>query len=56
MRVYEKDTELKIPKWYLRLPQCMINIISDICIALSHIFSRKKEDKSSNTKKVNFYL
>ena len=56
MRAYEKDTELKIPKWYLKLPQCVLNRISDVCIALSHILSRKRIDKSSNTKNVKFYL
>ena len=56
MRVYEKDTELKIPNWYLKLPQRLINHISDMCIALSHVFSRKKKEKSTNTKNVNFYL
>lgn len=56
MRTYEKDTELKIPKWYLKLPQNILNRISDICIALSHILSWKKTNKSSNTKNVKFYL
>ena len=52
----EKDTELKIPKWYLKLPQNMINLISDMCIALSHVLSRKKKIKTTNTKNVKFYL
>ena len=56
MRVHEKDTELKIPKWYLKLPQNMINLISDMCIALSHVLSRKKKIKTTNTKNVKFYL
>lgn len=54
MRVHEKDTELKIPKWYLKLPQNIINRVSDICIELSHFFTRKKE--RSNSSKVKFFL
>ena len=45
MRVQEKDTELKIPSWYLKLPQGVLNVISDICIALSHLFVAKKESQ-----------
>lgn len=56
MRVYEKDTELKIPVWYLKFPQGMLNRISDICIALSHILSRKRKEESTKTKNVNFNL
>ena len=56
MRTYEKDTELKIPSWYLKLPQSVLNRISDMCIAISHILPQKKVKKSSNTKKVKFYL
>jgi len=53
MRVHEKDTELKIPTWYLKLPQGVINFISDMCVAISHFLNRKKSRKNSNTK---FYL
>ena len=56
MRVHEKDTELKIPKCYLKLPQNVINRISDICIALSHILPRKKKLKTTSTKNIKFYL
>lgn len=56
MRVQEKDTELKIPNWYLKLPQGLLNVISDVCIALSHLLSRKKKEKSTNTRNVKFYL
>ena len=56
MRAYEKDTELKIPNWYLKLPQSLLNCISNICIVLSHVLSRKKKEKSTNTKNVRFYL
>lgn len=56
MRVHEKDTELKIPSWYLKLPQGALNVISDMCIALSHLLSRKKKVKSTNTRNVKFYL
>ena len=53
MRVHEKDTELKIPTWYLKLPQGVINFISDMCVAISHFLNRKKSRNNSNTK---FYL
>lgn len=53
MRVHEKDTELKIPGWYLKLPQSVINRISDICVEISHFFNRKKIRNNCNTK---FYL
>ena len=56
MRIYEKNMELKIPNWYLKLPQSLINRISDMSIALSHIFSRNEKEKSTNTKNVKFYL
>ena len=56
MRVHEKDTELKIPGWYLKLPQRVLNVISDMCITLSHLLSRKKKVKSANTRNVKFYL
>lgn len=42
MRVFEKDTELKIPKWYYKLSQKTLNRVSDIGIALSRKLSRKK--------------
>ena len=56
MRVQEKDAELKIPNWYLKLPQGVLNVISDICIALSHLLLRKKKVKSTNAKSVKFNL
>lgn len=56
MRVQEKDIELKIPNWYLKLPQSVINHISDMCIALSHLLTRRKERKNTNCRSVKFFL
>ena len=56
MSVYEKDTEIKIPKWYLKLPQKTLNRISDISIMLSHLFTRKHDIKRTNKRNITFYL
>lgn len=56
MRVHEKDTELKIPKWYLKLPQGIINCVSDICVSLSHFLNRNKTRENSDCNKVKFFL
>ena len=55
MRVFEKDTELKIPKWYYKLSQKTLNRVSDIGIALSRKLSRKKIDRT-NKRDIKFYL
>ena len=55
MRVHEKDTELKIPNWYLKLPQSIINHISDICFTLSRLSIRKKKRNNTNSS-VKFFL
>lgn len=51
---YEDDRDLKIPGWYLKLPQKVLNIISDSGIAFSHIVHKKK--KSRNKCNVKFYI
>ena len=56
MRVHEKDTELKIPNWYLKLPQSIINCISDLCIVLSHLLTKRKVRKDTDCKGVKFLL
>ena len=59
MRAYEKDTEIKIPNWYLKLPQKTINRISDIGLAINRLLPqpRKKTTKKTTVKrKVTFYL
>lgn len=59
MRTYEKDTEVKIPNWYLKLPQRTINRISDICFAINRLLPqpRRKKTKSKTTRRnVTFYL
>jgi hypothetical protein len=59
MRTYEKDTEIKIPSWYLKLPQKTINRISDIGLAINHLLPqpRKKRIKKTTSKRnVTFYL
>lgn len=59
MRTYEKDTEVKIPNWYLKLPQKTINRISDIGLAINRLLPqpRRKKTKSKTTRRnVTFYL
>ena len=56
MRVHEKDTELKIPNWYMKLPQSVLNRISDMCVALSHFLNRKNTRDESSNMKTKFYL
>lgn len=56
MRAHEKDTELKIPNWYLKLPQNVINRISDMCVAISHFLNRKKTRHNTNNSNTKFYL
>lgn len=59
MRSYEKDTEIKIPNWYLKLPQRTINRISDIGLTLNRLLPqlRKKDMRKKPTKRdVTFYL
>lgn len=59
MRTYEKDTEVKIPNWYLKLPQKTINRISDIGLAINRLLPKphRKKPKSKTTRRnVTFYL
>ena len=59
MRTYEKDTEIKIPNWYLKLPQKTINRIIDIGLAINRLLPqmRKKSTKKTTAKRnVTFYL
>lgn len=56
MRVYEDDTDKKIPAWYLKLPQKTLNRISDISIMLSHLLTRKRDIKRTNKRNITFYL
>ena len=55
MRFAEDDRDIKIPDWYMRLPQGVINKISDIGIVVNDIISpvvtrlvcgKRKEDKT----------
>lgn len=56
MRAYEKDTGVKIPAWYLKLPQRVIDFISDMGIILNRLLTRRKEIKRTNKRNVKFYL
>lgn len=56
VRIYENDTEVKIPDWYLKLPQKLINIISDIGIVLNSILMRKKKIDRTNKRNIKFNL
>ena len=55
MRVYEKDTELKIPAWYFKISQKTLNRISDIGILLSSKMTRKKVNRT-NKRNIKFNL
>lgn len=55
MRVYENDTEMKIPAWYFKLPQKTLSRISDLGIILSRKMSRKKIDRT-NKRNIKFNL
>ena len=56
MRIYENDRDIKIPKWYLKLPQKVLNRISDMGIAISHLLTRKYDIKQENKNHIKFYL
>lgn len=56
MGTYENDTEVKIPNWYLKLPQKLINKISDIGIILNNILMRKKKIDRTNKRNIKFNL
>ena len=54
MRVYENDNELKIPKWYLKLPMFILQWIGDMGIVLSAALSRKRISRT-NKRNIKFY-
>ena len=61
MRTYEKDTELKIPKIYYKIPLRFLDVFCDIGLVINRIMPRvRKEDTSRGNKKnkrnVTFYL
>lgn len=55
MRTYEKDTDVKIPSWYLRLPQKTLNRISDTGLTINRLLSRPRK-KNATKRDVKFYL
>lgn len=56
MRAYENDREVKIPKWYLKLPQNVLNKISDIGIVLNGLLTRKKKIDRTNRRNIKFLI
>lgn len=48
MRKYENDSELKIPSWYLKLPEWVLNVIIAVCDMTNKIFHRKQNSKLEN--------
>lgn len=59
MRTYENDTDIKIPNWYLRLPQKVLNTISDIGLWVNRVFLRPRKDSHKRMhggRNVKFYL
>lgn len=59
MRTYEKDTEIRIPNWYLKLPQKTLNFISNMGLAINRLLPQSRKRKTKRTKgkrNVTFYL
>ena len=56
MRIYENDKEIKIPKWYLKLPQKVVNRMSNLAIRFSHLVTKKQEVNRKNKNNIKFYL
>lgn len=56
VKAYENDTEVKIPDWYLKLPQKLINRISDIGIVLNNVLTRKKKIDRTNKRNIKFHI
>ena len=54
MRVYEKDTQIKIPSCFTKLPQKSLNRLSDFGIAISRFIPKKRTRKQVGT--TNFYF
>lgn len=54
MRAYEKDEEIKIPDWYMKLPMNLLEKISGIIMIVTRIFPSKKKEKQ--TGKIKFYI
>ena len=56
MKAYEKDTDVKIPTWYLKLPQKVLDFVSDMGIVLNRMLTRRKKIDRTNKRNVKFYL
>lgn len=55
MKAYEKDTDVKIPNWYLKLPQTLLNLISKIGLNLNRLLLRPRK-KTNTNRNIKFYL
>lgn len=61
MRTYEKDTEMKIPKIFYKIPLKVLDCLCDIGLAINRLMPqpRKKEKRcitNKNKRNVRFYL
>lgn len=56
MRAYENDEEIKIPNWYLKLPQKVLSCVSDMAMIFSHLITRECNIKRTNKSNIKFYL
>lgn len=59
MRTYEKDTDIKIPNWYFKLPQKVLDCICDIGLSINRLLPqphKKKTKKTAIKRNVTFYL
>ena len=50
----EKDVEIKIPKWYMKLPISVMESVSELAARFIKIFPAKKRKKGDC--KVKFYI
>ena len=59
MRTYEKDTELKIPKIYYKIPLRVLECLCDIGLAINRLKPQqrgKNRNGRISKRNVNFYL
>lgn len=55
MRAYENDKEIKIPNWYLRLPQGVINKIADVGMWIQSLMPKRKIN-TTNARNIKFLI
>lgn len=59
MRTYEKDTDVKIPNWYLKIPQKILDCICNTGLFINRLLPqvrKKNAHKKTNKRQIKFYL